>query len=85
MKDIQYHLLSSLDDIAYLFNLRGKDIPYNPVFLSYALISHSKACLFIDEQKVSLEIKQSLEAQGVTLLPYEKIYSILKTLTGYIL
>lgn len=85
MKDIQYHLLSSLDDIAYLFNLRGKDIPYNPVFLSYALISHSKAYLFIDEQKVSLEIKQSLEAQGVTLLPYEKIYSVLKTLTGSIL
>ena len=78
-------MLSSLFDIAYLFKLRGKDIPYNPVFLSYALISHSKACLFIDEQKVSLEIKQSLEAQGVTLLPYEKIYSILKTLTGSIL
>lgn len=85
MDGIQYHLISSLDDIAYLFNLRGNDIPYNPVFLSYALISQQKALLFVDLKKVSLDLQKSLNDKGVTLYPYEKIYSILKTLNGSIL
>lgn len=85
MGQIDYHLIASLDDIAYLFNLRGNDIPCNPVFLSYALIEKDSVLLFIDEQKLSIETRKSLEDKGVTILPYQKIYNILKMISGSIL
>lgn len=68
-----YLILSSLDDIAWLFNIRGNDVENNPVVFSYALISKEKAMLFVDEKKLSNEIKNSLEAQGAELLAYDDI------------
>ena len=53
-----HHLLSSLDDIAWLTNLRGADVDYNPVFLAHMLISEDKATLFVDNNKVSSEIEK---------------------------
>ncbi|MBS7563889.1 aminopeptidase P family protein [Mucilaginibacter sp. Bleaf8] len=68
-----YHLVSSLDDIAWLFNIRGKDVSYNPVVLSFALVSQTDATLFITPDKLSEQDEQLLQQQGVTLLPYEAI------------
>ncbi len=85
MNNAKYHLISSLDDIAYLFNLRGSDILHTPVFLSYALISKKDAVLFIDERKVPQEVKESLESHNVTLMSYDKVYSVIKTLDDSIL
>ena len=67
------HFISSLDDIAWLFNLRGKDVRYNPVALSFALITPDEVKLFIDEQKITVSDIQVLNSQGVTLYPYQAI------------
>lgn len=76
-----HHLLSSLDDIAWLTNLRGADVDYNPVFLAHMLISEDSATLFVDNNKVSADIAKSLEDSGITLADYESVQDALSTLT----
>ncbi len=76
-----HHLLSSLDDIAWLTNLRGADVDYNPVFLAHMLISEDSATLFVDNSKVSTEIANHLDASGITLAAYEAVQEALGTLT----
>ena len=65
-----HHFLSSLDDIAWLTNLRGVDVEYNPVFLAHLLIDEGKATLFIDAAKVPSEVKRALIADGIALADY---------------
>ena len=65
-----YHFISTLDDIAYLFNLRGADVSFNPVFLAHALIGRADATLFVGEGKVPQELRARLELDGVHLAPY---------------
>ena len=79
------YVIASLDDIAWLFNIRGNDIAYNPVALAYALISDKKAVLYINEEKVTNDDKRTLEAQGVTLKPYNDIYKDIKNVTESII
>lgn len=79
------YVIASLDDIAWLFNIRGNDIAYNPVALAYALISDNEAVLYIDEEKVTNDDKRTLEAQGVTLKPYNDIYEDIKNVTASII
>lgn len=69
-----YHILTSLDDIAWLFNIRGNDVMYSPLILSYAIIGLEKSELFIDESKLSNEIKAFLAKDNVVLKPYNDIY-----------
>ncbi|MGB6924923.1 aminopeptidase P family protein [Psychrobacter sp.] len=76
-----YHLLSSLDDIAWLTNLRGADVDYNPVFLSHMLIDADKATLFVDTDKVNEDIAQSLKDSGITLADYSAVQDALSALT----
>ncbi|MGP5514922.1 aminopeptidase P family protein [Psychrobacter alimentarius] len=76
-----HHLLSSLDDIAWLTNLRGADVDYNPVFLAHMLISEDSATLFVDNSKVSTEIANHLDASGIKLAAYEAVQEALGTLT----
>ncbi len=76
-----HHLLSSLDDIAWLTNLRGDDVDYNPVFLAHMLIDNDKATLFIDNHKVSSEIAKSLATSGIQLAAYDQIKSALSKIT----
>lgn len=68
-----HHLVSSLDDIAWLFNIRGKDVNYNPVVLSFALINQDHATLFINPEKLTEEEKVTLLKSGVEVLPYQEI------------
>lgn len=79
------YVITSLDDIAWLFNIRGNDIAYNPVALAYALISDKEAVLYINEEKVTNDDKRTLEAQGVTLKPYNDIYEDIKNVVGSII
>src|SRR5690606_25279605 len=51
-KGVDWHFIATLDDIAWLFNLRGSDVSYNPVFVSFALISQEQATLFVALNKV---------------------------------
>lgn len=76
----QWHVLSTLDDIAYLFNLRGADVSYNPVFVAHALVGLAEATLFIDPSKVGPHVQQALAADGVTLAPYEEAARALSAL-----
>lgn len=75
-----WHLISALDDIAWLFNLRGTDIPYNPVFLSHALVGKKSARLFVDASKLDAALQSSLEEDGVALEAYEDISGALACL-----
>lgn len=70
-------LLTALDEISWLLNLRGNDVAYTPVFLAYMLISKRDALLFVHEEILSKSIKEKLDAAGVTIKPYEKIEDFL--------
>jgi Xaa-Pro aminopeptidase len=63
-------VFSSLDDIAWTFNLRGNDVNYNPVFVAHALITKQEATLFIAPQKISNELKSKLQRDGVKVFDY---------------
>lgn len=78
--DAKAHLVSSLDDIAWITNLRGSDVGYNPVFLSHLLILEKEALLFVDQNKVSKELKEKLQQEGITLKDYDQIQDELKKL-----
>jgi Xaa-Pro aminopeptidase len=74
------HFISTLDDIAWLFNLRGADVNYNPVFLAHALIEPQRATLFVAEGKVPADLAERLRADGVELAPYGQAESALAAL-----
>ncbi|GGC64308.1 Xaa-Pro aminopeptidase [Pedobacter quisquiliarum] len=78
--DADYHLISSLDDLAWLFNIRGRDVSYNPVVLSFALISQDHAKLFLDEHKLTDEEKLTLLKNGVEVCAYGEIETALARL-----
>ncbi len=75
-----WHCISTLDDLAYLFNLRGADVNYNPVFLAHALIGMQRATLFVPEGKVSPALRATLAADGVDLAPYAQAASAMAAL-----
>lgn len=79
-QNASYHFISSLDDIAWITNLRGLDIAYNPVFLSFLLLSFDKALLFVNTKKLKANLALKLEKQGFTLYEYEEVESILRQL-----
>ncbi|NWA28044.1 aminopeptidase P family protein [Pseudomonas gingeri] len=68
-----WHFIATLDDIAWLFNLRGADVSFNPVFVSFALLNQEQATLFVSLSKVSAELVQVLKADGVTLRDYSEV------------
>lgn len=76
-------LVSALDDIAWTLNLRGTDVHCNPVFVGYLLIASDKVSLFVDEAKVSAEVRAYLEAHGVSLYNYNKVEDGLKAYSEY--
>ncbi len=69
------HILTTLDDIAWLLNIRGNDIPYNPVALSYLAVTEENIYLFISPKAVPDHVGQYLHRLGVALRPYQGIYS----------
>jgi Xaa-Pro aminopeptidase len=75
-----HHFISTLDDIAYLFNLRGSDVNYNPVFLSHALIDRERAMLFVATGKVDPALAGLLAADNVFVEPYEEAAQALAAL-----
>lgn len=77
---VDYHFISSLDDIAWLFNLRGKDVDYNPVTLCFALITPEAVKLFIDKQKLSQTDINILNGHNVTLQSYGEVAKALTNL-----
>lgn len=76
-------LVSALDDIAWTLNLRGTDVHCNPVFVSYLLIESDKVSLFVDDNKLSLEVKQYLQDNQVSLYNYNKVEKCLESYSEY--
>ena len=68
-----WHLISTLDDIAWVLNLRGSDVPYNPVFVAHALIGPDGATLFISDGKVPPPLRAALDTDCVRLAPYQDL------------
>ena len=76
-------LVSALDDIAWTLNLRGTDVHCNPVFVSYLLIESDKVSLFVDDNKLSPEVKLYLQDNQVSLYNYNKVEKCLESYSEY--
>lgn len=76
-------LVSALDNIAWTLNLRGTDVHCNPVFVSYLLIESDKVSLFVDDNKLSPEVKQYLQDNQVSLYNYNKVEKCLESYSEY--
>lgn len=75
-----YLLVCALDEIAWLFNLRGKDVTYNPVFVSYALISKKDVIIFLDPDKVPCKLMNQMQDDGIGFMDYKDIRLVLSSL-----
>lgn len=76
-----YYLLTSLDDIAWLLNIRGNDVPNNPVVIANVIVGESKCYLFVDASKVPSHVKSELENDDVEIMDYNEIHEFLQGLT----
>ncbi|MGF6699541.1 Xaa-Pro aminopeptidase [Paraburkholderia sp. MM5496-R1] len=79
-KGAQWHFISTLDDLAWLLNLRGADVSYNPVFVAHALIGVDRVSLFIADGKVSPALAEVLGRDGISVEPYAKTAAALAAL-----
>lgn len=79
-KKAQYLLLTSLEDIAWLLNMRGNDVESTPVILSYLLLGQQEIIWYVQEECLSEKIKILLEMQGIKNAPYAQIYEDVKKL-----
>ncbi|MRV70718.1 M24 family metallopeptidase [Duganella sp. FT92W] len=75
-----YHVISTLDDIAWLFNLRGADVHFNPVFVAHAVIGPQRATLYVAEHKIPAALETALAAAGVDVAPYHEFADALGAL-----
>lgn len=73
-----FHIISSLDDVAWTLNLRGNDVQSNPVFLGYIVLSQNDAILFVDQEKLTDEAFEEMDKSGVKIADYEDFFSYLK-------
>ena len=74
-EEIDYQLLTALDDIAFTFNLRASDVSYSPLLLSHALISKDACKLFVNSGRIDTQLSEDLEGDGVEVIDYKMIYS----------
>ncbi|HEK1688341.1 TPA: aminopeptidase P family protein [Pseudomonas putida] len=81
-KGADWHFIATLDDIAWLFNLRGSDVSYNPVFVSFALIGGDQATLFVGQDKINSHLRQVLAADGIQVRDYAEVGQALASLVG---
>lgn len=76
------HVLTSLDDIVWLLNIRGNDIPCNPVVLSYLVLTETEGHLFIQEKALSAEVKSYLQDLGLEIHSYDSVYDFVSEIKG---
>jgi len=73
------HLLTSVDDIMWLLNIRGSDLPYSPLCISFALVGQSQIHLFVDEKKIPENIASEFTRLGIAIMPYENTAEIISS------
>lgn len=79
------HIISALDEICWLLNFRGNDVLNTPVVLSYMLINEDEVCLFVDQNKLTKEFKQTLLNESIKIFDYDYFYEYVKTLNNKII
>ena len=84
-KGVDYNIISSLDDIAWIYNFRGDDVQHNPVALSFTVISEKKASLYINKNKLNEEAKKYFKDNKVEVKGYFQFFEDIKKLKGNIL
>ena len=84
-KNADYNIISSLDDIAWIYNFRGDDVQHNPVALSFTVISEKKSSLYINEDKLTKEAKKYFKDNKVEVKGYFEFFEDIKKLKGNIL
>lgn len=81
-KEVDYLALNVLDEIAWVFNIRGSDISFNPLVISYALISQDKSYIFVDKNKLSTQVQEVFAKNNIHILAYEEFGDFLAKLNG---
>ncbi|MBM6931500.1 aminopeptidase P family protein [[Clostridium] spiroforme] len=85
MQGAKYHLVSSLDDIAWIFNIRGNDVSATPVVLAYALIEQEKAWLYIQKEVLAPDMIETLKQDQIYIKDYFDIYQDIQTIKETVL
>ena len=75
-------IISALDEIAWLLNIRGNDVEYNPVVISYCVLEKDKCTLFVDENKIDTPARNYLEFNNIDIRPYEAVFDYIRELKG---
>ncbi len=78
-------IISALDEIAWLLNIRGNDVEYNPVVISYVVLEADKCTLFVDANKVDTVAQNYLDFNNIAVQPYEAVFEYIGTLKGTVL
>lgn len=78
-------IISALDEIAWLLNIRGNDVEYNPVVISYVVLEADKCTLFVDARKVDSPAQNYLDFNNIDIRPYEAVFDYIRSLSGTIL
>ncbi len=81
-KQVDYTVIGSPEDICYLLNIRGTDVPHTPVVTAYALVNDERCYLCIAQDKLDLDIMNYLESRGIMIQSYEYLYNLLREITG---
>jgi Xaa-Pro aminopeptidase len=81
LKEFDYHLLTSLDDIMWMLNIRGSDINYSPLLISFAIVGEEQVLFFTDESKIPLKLASEFDKFEIVILPYEETAGLLSTLS----
>lgn len=77
----EYYVISSLDDIAWLLNIRGRDVKCNPLTIAYSVVSEEKCYLFVDDRKINSTVRTQLEKAKIEIMPYDNIVNFLEGIT----
>lgn len=85
MQDCDHHIITALDDIAWIFNIRGKDIACNPTLLAYAIINKEDSYLYVQDGTLASQDITTLAKDHIIIKEYHAIYEDVKTLTGKVL
>lgn len=79
-KKAEAHIITTLDDVCWLFNVRGNDAPHFPIVLSFAVLTMDQCCFFVQDGVLNEEIREYLEKNNVTVMKYEDIYAYVASL-----
>ena len=79
---INYHLLTSADDVMWLLNIRGGDVKYSPLLSSFAIVGEEQILFFADESKIPLRLASEFDKLDIVMLPYEETAGMISTLPG---